>query len=89
MNKKVPMIPPKRKAVMITVLRKIRRFNLIASFNRWLTAVARSVPRSVNIPVRWVVLTTDPEITETRAFCIPIANNKLPAKYSFWCIEPL
>jgi glycyl-tRNA synthetase (class II) len=36
--------------------------------------------RSVNVPVRCVVRTREPEIIEISAFCIPIAKVELTAK---------
>jgi hypothetical protein len=40
------------------------------------------MPKSANMPVRCVVLTTEPEIMDISAFCIPIEKSRLPAKYS-------
>ena len=76
------MMPPSRKKEMMVSLSMIRFFIAAGIFLGAEANIDKSMPRSVNIPVRCVVLTTEPEITETRAFCMPIAKSRLPAKYS-------
>ena len=69
-------MPPMKKLIIMLKRKLIERVRIaLCSLSLKKNSWDNSIPKSVNNPVKWVVLTTDFDIDVTNEFCNPIANN--------------